>query len=203
LLLSAGLLDTIEARQEASDGTRIDPSIRRLIGAVDPERISKNLFCLSKDPLPYRKLNLTLPGHQKNTLYEADDYLAGKLKTWGYRVEREGVQVQAFRRDTNKPKHAQYSGPKPEDPWSTIWRSTLSRRGRHPGNVRHQERRYDSASNVGGSGDDRPRPLSDLPLYWRTVIHDKTANDTRDSIARSEGTGHYLCNGGHHASGDI
>jgi len=136
LLFSAGLPDTIEARQEANDGNKIDPSIRRLIGAVDPERISKNLFCLSKDPLPYRKLNLTLPGHQKNTLYEADDYLAGKMEAWGYRVEREGVRVQAFRRDTNKPKHAQYSAPKPEDPWYTAYNLYAERKGRsHPDKI--------------------------------------------------------------------
>lgn len=77
-LLSAGLLDTVQARQEGDDDSnKVDASIRRLISAVDPERISKHLFYLAKNPLPYRKLNLTLPGHEKNTLYEADDYLAG------------------------------------------------------------------------------------------------------------------------------
>ena len=117
-LFSAGLLNTVEAHQERDDaGNKMDPSVRRLISEVDPEQMSKNLFYLAKDPLPYRKLNLTLPGHEKNTLYEADDYLAGKLETLGYRVEREGVRVQAFRRDASKPKHAQYSPPKPEDPW--------------------------------------------------------------------------------------
>ena len=88
------------------DSPGFEASIRSLIGAVDAERMSKHLFYLAKDPLPYRKLNFTLPGHEKNTLYEADDYLAGKLESWGYRVEREGVRVQAFRRDTSKPKHA-------------------------------------------------------------------------------------------------
>ena len=112
-----GFLDTVQARYEGGDdNNKVDASIHRLINAVDPERISKHLFYLAKDPLPYRKLNQTLPGHQKNTLYEADDYLAGKLEAWGYRVEREGVRVQAFRRDTSKPKQAQYSPPKPDDP---------------------------------------------------------------------------------------
>lgn len=96
-LFSLGLLDTIQARQEGSDDRKkVDANIRRLIETVDTKRISKHLFYLAKDPLPYRKLNLTLPGHKKNTLYEANDYLAGKLETWGYHVEREGVQVQAF-----------------------------------------------------------------------------------------------------------
>lgn len=41
-----------------------DP-IPSLISHVDQEKISKNLFYLSKDPLPYRKVNYTLPGHAK------------------------------------------------------------------------------------------------------------------------------------------
>jgi len=118
------------------DSSNVDATIRRLISAVDPERISKHVFYLAKDPLPYRKLNLTLPGHAKNTLYEADDYLAGKLEASGYRVEREGVQVQAFRRDTTKPKQAQYSPPKPEDPWYTAYNLYAEKKGRsHPDKI--------------------------------------------------------------------
>ncbi len=133
-LLSAGLLGTVGAGQKGSDsGTKVDASVRRLIGAVSPERMSKHLFYLAKDPLPYRKLNLTLPGHEKNTLYEADDYLAGRLESWGYHVEREDVQVQAFRRDTAKPKNAQYSPPKPEDRWYTAYNLYAEKKGRsHP-----------------------------------------------------------------------
>jgi hypothetical protein len=104
--------------------------ISRLIGAVDAERMSKHLFYLSKDPLPYRKLNYILPGHGKSTLHEADDYLAGKLESWGYRVQREGVQVQAYRRDTNKPLQHQYSRPMPEDPWYTAYNLYAEKKGR-------------------------------------------------------------------------
>jgi len=127
-------LDMVRASQAGdSSGSQVDATIRRLIKAVDPEQMSKHLFYLAKDPLPYRKVNLTLPGHQKNTLYEADDYLAGKLEAWGYRVKREGVQVQAFRRDTTKPKSAQYSPPKPEDPWYTAYNLYAEKKGRsHP-----------------------------------------------------------------------
>jgi Zn-dependent M28 family amino/carboxypeptidase len=71
-----------------------------------------------------------LPGHEKNTLYEADDYLAGRLESWGYRVEREGVRVQAYRRDTSQPKHAQYSRPMPEDPWYTAYNLYAEKKGR-------------------------------------------------------------------------
>jgi hypothetical protein len=137
LLLSGGLLEMVAARQEGSSPNNpVDASIRRLIRTVDRKRISKHLFYLAKDPLPYRKLNLTLPGHEKNTLYEADDYLAGKLEARGYRVGREGVQVQAFRRDTSKPKSAQYSPPKPEDSWYTAYNLYVEKKGRsHPDKI--------------------------------------------------------------------
>ena len=154
LFLSAGLLDTVHARQEGSDDSnKVDANIRRLISDVDPERISKNLFYLAKDPLPYRKLNFTLPGHQKNTLYEADDYLAGKLEAWGYRIDREGVRVQAFRRDTTKPKHAQYSPPKPEDPWYTAYNLYAEKRGRsHPERIIMVLAHKDSQSWIDSAG---------------------------------------------------
>jgi hypothetical protein len=111
------------------DSEKVDASIRGFIRSVDAGRMSKHLLYLSKDPLPYRKLNFTLPGHTKNTLYEADDYLTGLLESWGYRVEREGVQVQAYRRDTSKPKSAQYSTPKPEDPWYTAYNLYAEKKG--------------------------------------------------------------------------
>ncbi len=140
VMLAAGLSAGVEAA-EADKGRKQPPSwkkvwnrkvdarIRSVIRQVDSGRMSRNLFALAKDPLPYRKLNLTLPGHAKNTLYEADDYIAAKLESVGYRVEREAVQVQAFRRDHSKPKHAQYSPPKPEDPWYTAYNLYAARRG--------------------------------------------------------------------------
>jgi hypothetical protein len=51
------------------------------------------------------------------------------LESWGYRVEREGVQVQAYRRDTSKRKHEQYSPPKPEDPWYTAYNLYAEKKG--------------------------------------------------------------------------
>jgi hypothetical protein len=137
LLPSAGLLYAADARpQDDPAGDELDAQVRRLISEVDTKRMSKHLFYLSKDPLPYRKLNLTLPGREKNTLYEADDYLAGQLEAWGYHVEREGVRVQAFRRDRSKPKHAQYSPPKPEDPWYTAYNLYAEKKGRsHPDKI--------------------------------------------------------------------
>jgi hypothetical protein len=105
-----------------------DP-IPALISQVDQEKISGNLFYLSKDPLPYRKLNYTIPGHTANTLYEADDFIASKLESWGYNVEREGCRVQAFRRDTSKPIRSQFAAPEPEDPWYTAYNIYAKKQG--------------------------------------------------------------------------
>ena len=128
--------DTAARWQKAWEGKDVEPRIRGLLREVKSERMSKHVFYLSKDPLPFRKLNLTLAGHAKNTLYEADDYLAGRFESWGYRVEREGVRVQAFRRDTKKPKHAQYSRPMPEDPWYTAYNLYADKRGvTRPGEI--------------------------------------------------------------------
>lgn len=95
--------------------------IPELIRLVQPEEMRTSLFYLAKDPLPMRKLCLTLPGHEKCTLYEADDYIQGKLEGWGYEVEKEGVQVQSYRRDITKNPHHQYSKPEPDDPWYTAY----------------------------------------------------------------------------------
>jgi hypothetical protein len=147
LALPAGMFVQVDAAEVDKGGKpkpgwervwnrKVDARIRALIRQVDAGRMSKDLFALSKDPLPYRKLNFTLPGHAKNTLYEADDYLAARLESRGYRVEREGVRVQAFRRDIRKPKHAQYSRPMPEDPWYTAYNLYAEKKGRsRPGDI--------------------------------------------------------------------
>jgi hypothetical protein len=95
--------------------------IADVLARVCPDEMRDMLFYLAKDPLPYRKLNFTLPGHDKCTLHEADDYIAGRLESWGYSVEREPVQVQAYRRDETKHIMHQYSAPAPEDPWYTAY----------------------------------------------------------------------------------
>jgi hypothetical protein len=120
----------IPSSGRSSNDKRAEASIRAVIQGVDVERMSKRLFYLAKDPLPSRKLNSTLPGHKRNTLYEADDYLTAQLESCGYRVEHEGVRVQAFRRDASKPKHLQYSQPMPDDPWHMAYNLYAEKKGR-------------------------------------------------------------------------
>lgn len=131
---SAGEAEKPGGRNAAWDRVWADPAadamIRKCLGAVSAEQMTRHLFHLAKNPLPFRKLNLTLPGHEKSTLHEADDYLAAQLESWGYAVEREPVRVQAFRRDASKPKHAQYAPPKPDDPWYTAYNLYAEKKGR-------------------------------------------------------------------------
>jgi hypothetical protein len=94
-------------------------AIIQMLDEIDPSRLSAGLFHLSKDPLPFRKLNCTLPGHDRSTLDEADDFVLAELASWGYQTEKEGARVQAYRRDESKPKAQQYGKPDPGDPWYT------------------------------------------------------------------------------------
>ena len=99
---------------------RRSDAVVRLIAQAAEEEIRRNLLYLSKDPLPYRKANYTRPGQSKSTLAEADDFVERKLRGWGYAVQREPLQVQAFRCDTSKHPSHWYAAPDPSDPWYTV-----------------------------------------------------------------------------------
>ena len=96
-------------------------SDRDLLSQVSADLIRDRVYALAGEPRRYRKLNYTMPGHEKCSLYEADDYLQAQLESFGYSVEKEPVSVQAYRCDTTKPKSAQYSPPMPEDPSYTAY----------------------------------------------------------------------------------
>ncbi|HOX37522.1 MAG TPA: M28 family peptidase [Candidatus Brocadiia bacterium] len=103
--------------------------IRNLISRVNAERMSNDLRYLTKYPLPFRKLNWTRPGAEKNSLYEADDYIESRLQEYGYAVGREGTRVQAFRCDRTKPYHHWYGAPDPADPWYTAYNVYTEKQG--------------------------------------------------------------------------
>ncbi len=98
-----------------------DPLIAEMIAQVSQDALRDAIFYLSKNPLPYRKVNYTRPGQSKSTLDETDDFLEGKLRGWGYVVEKNSYRAQAFRCDRNKPRHCWFSTPLPEDPWYTVY----------------------------------------------------------------------------------
>ena len=99
------------------------------LSRVGPEQLRRNLFYLSKAPLPYRKLSYTIPGHATNTLYEADDFIQRNLESWGYSVEKEGVQVQPFGCDTSKPKALRYAPPASDALWYTAYNLYAKKQG--------------------------------------------------------------------------
>ncbi len=110
-----------------------DPFIARALEGVQQRRIRDDVFYLADNPLPMRKLNLTLPDHAQSTLDEADEYLSLQLERCGYTVTREAARVQAFRCDSSKPKAHQYSPPAADDPWYTAHNLLVEQRGRtHP-----------------------------------------------------------------------
>ncbi|NUQ00331.1 MAG: M28 family peptidase [Armatimonadetes bacterium] len=110
--------------------------IRDRLAQVDRERLRADLFHLAKDPLPFRKVNYTIPGHDRSTLAETDDYLVGRLTAYGYQVTREAVAVQAFRCDQSKPKQQWYAPPLPDDPWYTAENLYVERHGgSHPDEI--------------------------------------------------------------------
>ena len=104
-------------------------SIRRRINQVDPRNLHQWALYLAADPLPFRTLNRTIPGHEKCTLYEADDYIEGKLRHWGWSAERDSTSVQVYRRDETKNIHHQYSPPDPGDPWYVAHNILVQRTG--------------------------------------------------------------------------
>jgi len=89
------------------------------IECVDDNLIRARLYHIAKDPIPCRTLVYTLPGHEKCTLHETDDFIAQSLEGWGYAVLREPVQVQAYRRNWDVEGGATYAAPQPADPWYT------------------------------------------------------------------------------------
>jgi hypothetical protein len=86
---------------------------------VDRDRISRGVYYLSKDPLPRRVLNYTLPGHSLSTLDEADNWIIQQLKNAGYKTEVDETRVRAFGRDFSKPISHQYATPPQDAPWYT------------------------------------------------------------------------------------
>jgi Zn-dependent M28 family amino/carboxypeptidase len=107
---------------------KTDP-IPDLIKHINKDELTKNLFYLSKEPIRYRKINYTALGHEKNSLYEADDFIASKLESYGYKIEKEACKAQAFRRDTTKPIKHQYSSPAEDDPWYELYNIYAKKEG--------------------------------------------------------------------------
>ncbi len=107
--------------------------IQKLIRQVNHKYLNNHLFFLSKE-LPCRTLNFTVEGHEKCTLYEADDFIQRNFESYGYKIEKEAVSVQAFVPDSSVP----YGFRKPlsEEPWHTAFNLYAKKRGtKYPGEL--------------------------------------------------------------------
>ncbi len=100
-----------------------------LSAKVDQERLRKGVYYLSKEPLPRRVLNYTIPGHKLSTLEEADEWILAQLSEHGYKPVTDETKVRAFGRDFSKPLPRQYAPPPADAPWYTARNVIAERRG--------------------------------------------------------------------------
>lgn len=92
---------------------------RSLSLKADKELLRKGVYYLSKDPLPRRVLNWSVPGHKLSSLDEADLWIEKQLTVYGYKYQLDSTKVRAFGRDFSKPLAHQYSTPPADAPFYT------------------------------------------------------------------------------------
>ena len=120
---------------------------------VSADRIKSGVYYLSKDPLPRRVLNYTLPGHTSSTLEEADAWIIKQLRNCGYSPEADETKVQAFGRDLSKPIAHQYASPPKGAPWFTAHNIIAGKEGsEHPDELIIIIAHKDSQSWIASSG---------------------------------------------------
>lgn len=102
---------------------------RSLSSKADKEQVRKGVYYLSKDPLPRRVLNWSLPGHKLSTLEEADRWIEEQLSKSGYEYQLDSTRVRAFGRDLSKPLAHQYSTPPPDAPYYTAHNIIAGKKG--------------------------------------------------------------------------
>lgn len=141
---------------------RRDP-IPELLKSVDENRLRADLFFLSKDPLPFRKLNFTRPGKNRCTLYEADDYIVAQLSDSGHHVSSQPISVQALRSNLTRPMPHQFERPHPRDPFFIAYNLIVDQGGSNRANeyviaIAHKDSQswtdspgaYDNAAGTAG-----------------------------------------------------
>lgn len=114
---------------DPDEGKKYEAIYRSLSPEVNKDRIRKGVFYLSKDPLPRRVLNWTVPGHDKSSLDEADAWILTQLKSSGYSPLTDDTKVRAFGRDFTKPLAHQYAEPPKDAPFYTAHNIIAERKG--------------------------------------------------------------------------
>ncbi|MGI6611532.1 MAG: M28 family metallopeptidase [Limnochordia bacterium] len=95
--------------------------VSQMLTQVDEARMNSHLLYIARHPLPFRKVNYTIPGRSVPTLEETDRYIVTQLTGYGYCVGREPCLVKPFGRDLHKPKRHQYAPPPPDSPAYTVF----------------------------------------------------------------------------------
>lgn len=127
--------------------------IKEALQQISADLIRRDLFHLSRDPLPFRKVNYTRPGQSMNSLAEADAFIRGRLAAAGYEVTTTTHLVQPFRCDSAKPLHHWYSPPKSSDPSFDVTNLEVTRLGRaRPGEIIQLISHKDSMSWIDSPG---------------------------------------------------
>jgi len=130
ILLSAGAgTGFAQEGKSGGKGKKYESLFKSISKKVDVDRIREGVFYLSKDPLPRRVLNWSLPGHNLSTLEEADAWLIGQLTKNGYKPTTDDTKVRAFGRDFSKPLAHQYARPADDAPWYTARNIIAEKKG--------------------------------------------------------------------------
>ncbi len=90
---------------------------KQVLDKVSVENLRHDLFYLCRDPLSFRTVSYTIPWHEKNSLEEADDFIAVEMRKFSDKVELLPNKVRPFRCDSNNPLHHWYSAPLESDVW--------------------------------------------------------------------------------------
>lgn len=123
------------------------------IQQVSPDRLRHDLFYLSQNPLPFRKVNYTRPGQTMHSLAEADTFIRAQLESAGWGVRETRHQVQAYRCDDTKPLHHWYAKPPETDPFFEVSNLEAVRTGReHPEEIIQLISHKDSMSWIDSPG---------------------------------------------------
>ncbi len=113
------LLPALAAEPPAARPGDSDP-IPGYLSQISEANLTRDLFHLCKDPLPFRKANYTLPGHKQSTLLEAEAFITRRIRSLGYAFDDDVCDVQAFGCDLNKPRHHTYAPTPPGSPFFTV-----------------------------------------------------------------------------------
>ncbi len=124
-----------------------------LFERVSLDNLKRDLFYLTRDPLSFRTISYTIPWHTKNSLDEADDFIAGEMRKHAGDVQMIPNKVQAFRCDSSKPLHHWYSSPAADDPWYDANNIVVTLPGgKQPGEIIQLVSHKDSMSWINSPG---------------------------------------------------